>query len=142
MAQEEIAFFTYSEHPLAQKETVDIKEVLKEDFILTEKGISYRKELDEYVEKNNISFRPFLEIGDTKIIVELLKGGEGISFLPKIVVLEEMKQKKIKKINVENWNVMMWKQILYHKNKYLTPQMNVFIKMLIEIQQKKSEHKI
>ena len=97
MAQEEIAFFTYSEHPLAQKETVDIKEVLKEDFILTEKGISYRKELDEYVEKNNISFRPFLEIGDTKIIVELLKGGEGISFLPKIVVLEEMKQKKIKK---------------------------------------------
>ena len=125
-----------------KKETVDIKEVLKEDFILTEKGISYRKELDEYVEKNNISFRPFLEIGDTKIIVELLKGGEGISFLPKIVVLEEMKQKKIKKINVENWNVMMWKQILYHKNKYLTPQMNVFIKMLIEIQQKKSEHKI
>lgn len=62
--------------------------------------------------------------------------------MPKIVVLEEMKQKKIKKINVENWNVMMWKQILYHKNKYLTPQMNVFIKMLIEIQQKKSEHKI
>ncbi len=140
LAKEEISFFTYFEHDFAKKEKVYIEEVLKEDFILTEKGISYRKELDEYVEKNHINFQPFLEIGDTKIIVELIKRGEGVSFLPKIAVLEEIEKKKIKKINVENWDIVMWKQVIYHRNKYLTPQMNVFIKMLIEMQQKKSEY--
>lgn len=132
--KEEIAFFAQYGHHLAQKENVTIEEVLKEDIILTEKGVSYRKELDEYVEKNKIDFKPFLEIGDTKVIVELMKKGEGISFLPKIAVLEEIENQKIEKINVKNWNVEMWKQILYHKNKYVTPQMDAFLKMLIEMQ--------
>ena len=87
------------------------------------------------MQKNAIDFKPFLEIGDTKIIVELMKKGEGISFLPNMVVSEEIKNGTIQKINVENWNVVMWKQIIYHKNKYVTPQMSAFIKMLMEMQQ-------
>ena len=67
------------------------------------------------MQKNAIDFKPFLEIGDTKIIVELMKKGEGISFLPNMVVSEEIKNGTIQKINVENWNVVMWKQIIYHK---------------------------
>lgn len=46
-----------------------------------------------------------------------------------------MKRQKIDIINVENWNVVMWKQIIYHKNKYVTPQMNAFINMIIQKQQ-------
>lgn len=137
--KEEISFFAQYGHALAQKESVSIEEVLKEDIILTEKGISYRKELDEYIQKNHIEFKPFLEIGDTKVIVEFIKKGEAISFLPKMTVLEEIKNKKIEKINVKNWDIIMWKQILYHKNKYVTPQMNLFLKMLIEMQCNKSE---
>ncbi|USF29355.1 LysR family transcriptional regulator [Clostridium sp. MD294] len=137
MKKEEISFFTQYGNSLTKRKNVCIQEILKQPFILTEKGISYRKELDEYIQKNDIDFKPFLEIGDTKIIVELLKRGEGISFLPKIVVLEEMKNQTIQKINVENWNVVMWKQIIYHRNKYVTPQMNTFIKMMIEMQQNK-----
>ena len=77
----------------------------------------------------------FLEIGDTRIIVELLKKGQGISFLPKIAAVKEMKSQKIDVINVENWNVVMWKQIIYHKNKYVTPQMSAFINMIMQKQQ-------
>ncbi len=135
MKKEEISFFAHYENDLVKKEKVSIQEILKQPFILTEKGISYRKELDEYVQKNAIDFKPFLEIGDTKIIVELMKKGEGISFLPNMVVSEEIKNGTIQKINVENWNVVMWKQIIYHKNKYVTPQMSAFIKMLMEMQQ-------
>lgn len=137
MKKEEISFFTQYENRFAQMDNVSIQEILKQPFILTEKGISYRKALDEYVQKNDIDFKPFLEIGDTKIIVELLKKGEGISFLPDMVVTEEIKNKTIKKINVQNWNVVMWKQVIYHKNKYLTPQMSAFIKMFVEMQQNK-----
>ena len=125
---------------VVKKEKVCIEEILKQPIILTEKGISYRKELDEYVQKNAIDFKPFLEIGDTKIIVELMKRGEGISFLPKIAVSEEIKNKTIQKINVENWDIAMYKQIIYHKNKYVTPQMGAFIKMLIEMQQNMSKY--
>ena len=57
--------------------------------------------------------------------------------MPDMVVTEEIKNKTIKKINVQNWNVVMWKQVIYHKNKYLTPQMSAFIKMFVEMQQNK-----
>lgn len=107
MEKEEILFFAPFGHSLTKKNTVSIQEILKQPFILTEKGISYRKELDEYVEKNAVEFKPFLEIGDTRIIVELLKKGQGISFLPKIAAVKEMKSQKIDVINVENWNVVM-----------------------------------
>lgn len=132
MKKEEILFFAPFGHSLTKKNTVSIQEILKQPFILTEKGISYRKELDEYVEKNAVEFKPFLEIGDTRIIVELLKKGQGISFLPKIAAVKEMKSQKIDVINVENWNVVMWKQIIYHKNKYVTPQMSAFINMIMQ----------
>ncbi len=135
MEKEEILFFAPFGHSLTKKNTVSIQEILKQPFILTEKGISYRKELDEYVEKNAVDFKPFLEIGDTRIIVELLKKGQGISFLPKIAAVKEMKSQKIDVINVENWNVVMWKQIIYHKNKYVTPQMSAFINMIMQKQQ-------
>ena len=46
-----------------------------------------------------------------------------------------MKSQKIDVINVENWNVVMWKQIIYHKNKYVTPQMSAFINMIMQKQQ-------
>ena len=68
-------------------------------------------------------------------IVELLKKGQGISFLPKIAAAKEMESQKIDVINVENWNVVMWKQIIYHKNKYVTPQMSAFINMIMQKQQ-------
>ena len=132
MEKEEILFFAPFGHSLTKKNTVSIQEILKQPFILTEKGVSYRKELDEYVEKNAVEFKPFLEIGDTRIIVELLKKGQGISFLP---AAKEMESQKIDVINVENWNVVMWKQIIYHKNKYVTPQMSAFINMIMQKQQ-------
>lgn len=131
-AEEKIAFFAPYGHFLTVKEEVSIDEVLKEPFLLTEKEISYRKELDTYIEKHAVDISIPLEIGSTKMIVDMMKNGCGISFLPAIAVMEPIKKKQIAKIPVVDWNVVMWKQLIYHKNKYVTPQMNAFIQLLIE----------
>lgn len=129
--EEKIAFFAPYGHFLTMKEKVSIEEVLKEPFLLTEKEISYRKELDTYIEKYAVDISVPLEIGSTKMIVDMMKNGYGISFLPTIAVTEQVKKNQIAKIPVVDWDIVMWKQLIYHKNKYVTPQMNAFIQLLI-----------
>ena len=54
----------------------------------------------------------------------------GISFLPDFVVKDGIKEKKLTGLDVADGEINLWSQIVYHKNKFVTPQMQAFIKLM------------
>ncbi len=109
---------------------MSIEELVQKPFILTERGAAYRYELEQLLTEQELRIEPILEIGNTETIIKLLKRGMGYSFLPKCTVRQELENEELVQIQTDFPVVKMYCQLLYHKNKWLTPQMNAFIQLV------------
>lgn len=127
-----VIFVASREHPLAGKQNIPIRECLKYRFILTEKGMSYRMHLDNQLAQMDLDIEPFLEIGNTDVIVKLLLQNMGISFLPEFVVRETLESGELVKLDVRDVQVQLSRQLICHKGKWITPAMQAMIDMLCE----------
>ena len=121
------------DNPLAQREEVEIEDLLHQDFILTEKGMSYRRVFDEYLAKNSAEIIPVLEISNTDIICKLVCENTGVSFLPDYVTKTAVEQGLIKKIKIKGFEAAVWKQLLHHRDKWISDPMKAVMEHLSEI---------
>ena len=127
---EENIFVASPDHELAQvKRELELDEVLRFPFFLTEKDASYRHMLEQYLASINRSVKPFLEIGSTEFIIHMLLKNTGISFLPKFTVQRELQQKQLTALNVRDFQMQTWRQIFYHKDKWVTREMQEFLRL-------------
>lgn len=124
---EDIVFVSSASHPLAQRSSLTLKEILSEPFLLTEKDASYRFVLDRYLASMNQNIEPFLEIGNTEFIIRLLKKDAGLSFLPEFSIKNEAAAGQLAVLPVDDFHMRIWRQILYHKDKWVTREMEAFI---------------
>lgn len=131
MQEAPIIFVASAKHPLAGKSDISIEECIKFPFILTEKGLSYRSQLDNQLARMEISIDPFLEIGNTDVIINLLKTNDNwISFLPEFVARESIARGEIARLDVSGVDVELYRQLIYHKGKWITPAMQAMIELL------------
>lgn len=129
-APEENIFVASPDHELAlAKRELELDEVLRFPFFLTEKDASYRHMLEQYLASINRSVKPFLEIGSTEFIIHMLLKNTGISFLPKFTVQRELQQKQLTALNVRGFQMQTWRQIFYHKDKWVTREMQEFLRL-------------
>ena len=127
---EENIFVASPDHELALvKRELELDVVLRFPFFLTEKDASYRHMLEQYLASINRSVKPFLEIGNTEFIIHMLLKNTGISFLPKFTVQRELQQKQLTALNVRGFQMQTWRQIFYHKNKWVTREMQEFLRL-------------
>ncbi len=126
-------FVCSAEHPLARKKNLTIDELLGEPFLLTEKGMSYRGLLDQRLAKDSKEIHPVLELGSPDIICRLVEENLGISFLPDYVTEQSVRNGTIVRVCVQNFSIELWKQILYHRDKWISPQMQAALDYLTSI---------
>lgn len=123
----DIVFVVSAGHPFAREGKKALKDIVNEPFILTEQGVNYRRELEQRLAAKNFSVTPYLDIANTEVIVKMLHKGTSISFLPVFAVAQAVGAGGLAIIEVADINVKMWKQLIYHKKKMVTPQMQFFI---------------
>ena len=123
----EMHFVTSVHSPFAEKKGLSIRDLLDEKFILTEKGIGYRRALDKALEKQSIRLTPVLEIGRTDIIVATLEKGIGISFLPELATRNAVQEGRLCYLDVTDLEVEVWKQLIYHRSKWISGSLRAFI---------------
>ena len=132
LEKEENVYFVASPSYSAAGKAVTLEELTKYDFILTEKNMSYRKHLDELMASKSLQIRPFLELGSVEMIRTLVERGIGISFLPYYAVKDSIKNGTLVKIEVSENQIEVWRQLIYHKNKWVSPAMRAMIKLIKE----------
>ena len=131
--REEIVFVTSTAAPLATRKALQVEELLKEPFFLTEKNANYRRTLDQFLASKNLLLTPALEVSNTEFIIQMLHQSHAVSFLPYFAVRERVEQGKLKILEVSDFHTFMYGQIFYHKDKWKTKEMEEFIRLAQEV---------
>lgn len=129
---EPVIFVASKEHPLAGREKLQWKDICLESFFLTERNANYRQALDQHLALMRQTISPVLEISDTAFIIRMLEESQGLSFLPLFAVEDDIEKGRIARLDVEDIDIVMYRQIFYHKNKFKTQEMEKFIQFARE----------
>lgn len=127
---EAAVFVASSEHPLTRERQIPLERLLREPFVLTEKGISYRYAMEQALAAEGAELHPFLETGNTGVITKLLLQNHGVSFLPEFVVRDFIRDGSLSALDTTCPEIRMYSQLVYHRHKCITPQMERFLELM------------
>ncbi len=133
--EEEIGvhFVASAQSQLARKKQVPVEELLEHPFLLTEKGMSYRRLLDEKLARDSRHIHPVLETGRADLICSLVEKDVGLTFLPDYVTEAGVRSGGLVRLNVPDFRIVVWKQLLYRREKWISLQMQAMIDHLAKI---------
>ena len=134
-SQEAVHFVTGYQNSLNGKKQILLQELICQPFILTEKEMSYRRMLSEYLASCSLEIQPVFEVGNTELICRMLeKNASAISLLPDYVTEKAVQEKRLVRLDVKDFQLDIWKQLLYHRDKWISPQMQAFMNVIKEVQ--------
>ena len=123
-------FVTNAKSHFAGKKNLKMQDIINEPFILTEYGQGYRRVFDKELAKQSLDITPVLEIGRTDIITRLLAKSNMISYLPDFVTKDLIESGELCYLDVCDMNIEIWKQLIYHKNKWISKSLKSFIEYI------------
>ena len=123
-------FVTSASSKYAGVKNLSIRDIVNEPFVLTEYGQGYRRVLDKELAKLSLEIMPVLEIGRTDMITSVLSKSNMISFLPEFVTAARVNAGELCCLDVRDMNISVYKQLIYHKNKWLSKGLKAFIEFI------------
>ena len=116
--------------PGLESPSISIKELVTLPFLLTEKGMSYRRLMDERLAAMSLAIHPVLETGNANLICHLAEQNMGVSFLPDYVTKESVEKGHLRYLHIDGFEIDIWRQLFYHHDKWVTPQMQAVMDYL------------
>lgn len=92
----------------------------------------YQRRIDHYLEERDIRLSGIMEVGSTETIKRCLLSNLGVAYLPHHVVESELANGTLLEISTEVEKQTVTSLCVYHKNKWITPAMELFICILKE----------
>lgn len=127
-------FVASADSLFAKEKNLSIKDIINEPFILTEYNQGYRRVLDRELAKNSLEITPVLEIGRTDIITSIVAQSNMISYLPDFVTKPFVEAGKLCYLDISDMKMEIWKQLIYHKNKWISRTLKTYIDYIKETQ--------
>lgn len=123
---EPICILATEEHWIAAKTDVTIYDFKDIPIILTQKDCCYRKHFENSLTNASIVPKIILETSSIQVIKETALSGLGLCLLPEFTVQKELDSHSIKRISYSiNYNISA--QLIYHKDKWVSPHLLDFI---------------
>ncbi len=109
---------------------MDARALCRLPFVLTERGESYRLELDRALSELDLQIDPLIEAGNTETLVHLAERGVGATFVPRFSAQRELDRGSLVEVATQLEPVEMETQLIHHRGKWIAPHMKVFIDVL------------
>ncbi len=106
-----------------------LEDLLDKPFYLTERDANYRRLLDRRLAALGKSVTPVLESSYASFLVQILEETEGLSYLPRFLVEEQIKRGTLAVVEAEDLQAAMYSQIFCHKEKWATREMHEFVRL-------------
>lgn len=126
---EKILILACPGHPLTVKKNLKPADFSQEALLLTGKDCCYRGAFIIRMASENVNPRVVLETDSIQVIKQAAMSGLGICVLPEIAVAEEVSEGKLAVLDFDTKDFRIVSQLLHHKDKWLSPAMNEFIRL-------------
>lgn len=137
IAEDELWLITSPSHPLADRASVVLEEVVSYPFIFHKAGTTRErlvKHLGPLWGKMNIS----MELASIETIKKFVSIGMGISIVPKSYVSDEMERGTLRLVRVKKFKLIRKLGLIHRKNRYLSRASKAFLEVVEEALGKKS----
>ncbi len=94
---------------------------MQQEFLLTERGMSYRDALDQCLAAHGLQFATLSELGSASLLCQMVERAWAFPFLPEYIVRAALAAGTLARLNVPDCRVEMHRQLFYHRDKWLTP---------------------
>jgi len=121
-------------HPLAHVDWVKPTDMEGETVLLTEGGCSYRSLFEHSLAVAGVQPATTLEFSSVEAIKQCVMVGMGISILPEMATRTEVEQGKIAVLPWVLPDVPVITQMVWHKEKWLSPALRAFIETAVSMQ--------
>ncbi len=108
-------------------------EINKYKFVFREKGSGTRNIVEKFLAEKDIFIKPVLEMSSSKAISKIVKNTNFLAFVSKLVVEEEIKNKSLKVIKIQDLNIKRDFYIITQKNIRLPKLEREFLRILLKI---------
>lgn len=98
--------------------------------IINDRNALYLKILDIYLKQKNIHLEEGIEVWSIEAVKRSVMSNLGIAFLPRFTVEEELQQGRLKELPLDMPEVRMTAVCAWKKNKWKSPAMENFLKLL------------
>lgn len=128
---DELVMVVGKDHAFWDRQCISISELHNQDIISREEGSANRNQFEQLLIENKIKINKKWSCTNTEAIKNLVKDGKGIAIISKLLIKKEIEEEKLRIVNVDNIKVYRESKLIYHKNKYISPQMKKFIDICI-----------
>ncbi|GAA6493013.1 LysR family transcriptional regulator [Candidatus Bariatricus faecipullorum] len=120
-----------SGHVLAARKAVTLSELSAYPFFMREEGSAVREVLKARLSLEQLSVQPAWESTSTQAIVQGVAAGLGVSVLPLLMVRKDITEGTVQGLPLDP-PLNRELHVVYHKSKYLTANMQAFIRLCRE----------
>ena len=129
--EEEIIPILSPDHALAAKASLSVEHCSTESIILRETGSGTRKYIDDFFRKHGCTPNILMETANSDFIKKLVARGDGISFLVKQAVVEDLQAKRLVSIPLRNGKLYIDVSIAYLKKQPLSLPAQAFLETIL-----------
>lgn len=101
-------------------------------YLINEQDCIFRQKFEQYLNEKSITLDHTIELWSIPTIINLVKNDVGISSLPRFTVQEELSLGGLVEIPTDMKDPQITAVCAYHKNKWVSPLMDLFIQMCVE----------
>jgi len=124
---EKLIFVAGAAHPLAQAPSISIRQALACPFIVAEHTGHCYTTLQSIAREQQFPLSHSVTVDSIAAIANLLQDQQSLTFLPEYALREDLDAGKLCKLQVDYPTQIYYSQLLYHRNKWVSPYMERFI---------------
>ncbi|WP_077367120.1 LysR family transcriptional regulator [Anaerosalibacter sp. Marseille-P3206] len=123
---DELILICGDKHPFREKPYITLKELSKANFILRESGSGTRELFENIMLSKGLDLTIKCVSNSSEAIKNAVISNLGVSVISKMAVDSELKSKKLFHIKIDNIELKRKFNIIYHKNKYISKEIEEF----------------
>jgi DNA-binding transcriptional LysR family regulator len=125
-----LAFVVSPQHRLARRKSVSIAELGMETFIAHNVVSPYRELVEQQFQRLRVTLNRDLEMPTVETIRKLVQQNEGVAFLPRMCVEDEIQQGALREIRVKEMQVERKIHLVYPSHRTLSHAAQAFLALL------------
>ncbi len=125
-----LAFVVSPEHRFAHREEISIVELDMETFIAHNVLSPYREFVLREFQRHKVPLNMDVEMPTIETIRRLVQHNEGVSFLPRMCVEQEIEQKLLREIRVKELNIQRKIRLVYPARRALSHAARAFLEVV------------
>ena len=130
LCPEPLKLLVRADHPLAALKRCDPASLKDQTFLLTDVGCAYRSKLERALARGNVAPKAVMEFTSVEAIKQCAVLGMGVACLPGIVADLEINSGRLVALPWTGADLTMQTLVVWHKDKWLSPAMKVFLDLL------------